>query len=182
MAQDNLHWLKDFLQDDLYLLPGDNVAIAPSETAAVSANQQPEITEPIAIPAEQTKQIIFNCLGPADSGFLILTHYPGEEYIAAAHLQPLEGILGRKNITTGGFTILNLAKQDVVSFNAIIQYFVPQRLLIMGADAIPDGLQMPALNTALQMADVKVLYTNNFEEMLPSDEKKRAFWAEMKNF
>ncbi|MET3978442.1 DNA polymerase III psi subunit [Mucilaginibacter sp. UYP25] len=136
----------------------------------------PKTTEPIV----QTPDNEFNYLGKNNKNFVVLVNYANEEHIAAAHLIALENILKRKELALDDVAILNVNKYAPVKLAALAAYFTPTRLVIMGADSLPEGIGKLPLNQPLQGKKTHVLYSFSFYEMMSSNDNKKLFWEQMK--
>lgn len=192
MATENPALLHYFLQDDLYLLNEDKSVyngqsaqpIVLTSLALSSAPVIPVIEAPkeqVATPVPETPKPTFKYLGGNKNRFLILVHYPADEHMLADHLGKLESTLGRKSLTMDDVAIVNTAKYTGSQHLDFITFFSPQKLLILGASAIPAGLTLPKLNTIEQLENRLQLFTHSFNEMLADREMAKAFWEQMKN-
>ena len=157
-----LHFI---LQDDIYLLNADKdlyySAILPP----------PEI---------KTEQPVFNYLGLNKKNFLILVHYPGHQFILDTHQTALESVLNRKSHALDDVAILNMHNYTGAELNHLLTYFEPKTMLILGQKAIPAGLDKPVFNTTANAGAYNLLYTFSFDEMMSSNENKKAFWDQVK--
>jgi hypothetical protein len=50
----------------------------------------------------------------------------------------------------------------------------------MGSNALPQGIASISLNRVQSLGNSMVLYTFSFDEMMDSNENKKAFWEQMK--
>lgn len=209
MKVDNPQAFRFIMQDEIYLLDKDKgVTITPPATApAVTEKQEPatasaEVTEqpvqiapivkepivspPVAIapqtpePVIQTVEAEFNYLGKNNKNFLVLVNYAAEKHITETHLAALQSILKRKDLDLDDVAILNVNKYAPVKLAALAAYFAPTRLVIMGKDALPDGIGNLPLNQPLQGKKTHVLYSFSFDEMMSSNDNKKIFWEHMK--
>ena len=167
MPTENAALLRYFLQDDLYLLNEDKTAYA---------------TTPVAQPETETKKTGFNYLGGNNEKFLILVNYPAHEHLEEAHLKALESTLARKQLMRIDVAILNLAKHTEHNAAEVLGYFKPAKILILGMDAILQGLPPTVFNTAEAKSNYRQLHTYNFTEMIADRDKAKAFWEQVKNF
>jgi len=177
-----LHFI---LQDELYLLNNDKSLYSSINTPVID-----EAIETIVevAPAAETVEVIavetpltFKHLGAGKTSFLILVHYPELEFIAEAHLSALENILKRKGLAMDDVAIVNMAKHSEVGFEHINRHFKPEKILVLGDKALPTGIGAIGLNLPLQLAGSTALYSFSFDEMMDSNELKKAFWDQMKN-
>lgn len=175
------------LQDDIYLLNSDKAALltadAPAAQPVIDVSKiESKQPEPVAAPVvTETPAPSYNYLGENKKRFLILTHYANDQYIAADHLAALQNILKRKDLEISDVAILNTGKNVDTGFDALMAFFNPQKLLILGNAALPKGIAQPVLNQPAQQANTTLLYSFSFDEMMSSTDNKKAFWDQMKN-
>lgn len=162
------------------------VAEQPAHIAPIVKEQlvsQPEaapVAPQIPAPVIQTVEAEFNYLGKNNKNFLVLVNYPAEKHITETHLAALQNILKRKDLDLDDVAILNVNKYAPVKLAALATYFAPTRLVIMGKDALPDGIGNLPLNQPLQGKKTHVLYSFSFDEMMSSNDNKKIFWEHMK--
>jgi hypothetical protein len=156
--------LRFIMQDDIYLLHDD-------KGQAIKTAAEPVI---------ETPAVQFNYLGGHKKKFLVVVHYPDHEFIADEHLAALQNILKRKEHSLDDVAILNMAKA-VADLEQLMTYFSPQKLLILGAEALPAKMLPPALNQPQKLADCMALYSFSFKEMMDNTDHKRIFWEQMKS-
>lgn len=164
--------LRFILQDEIYLLNEDKL------NYTKPGNQQTPAPQP------QTETVtlkpIFNYLGSNKKHFLVLTHYPDNDFIADDHLAALEAVLGRKSHTREDVVILNVAK-NTSEFVELLAHFKPQTMLILGEQAIPAGINQPQFNVVEKRDGITLLYTFAFDAMMNSVDNKKAFWEQVKS-
>ncbi|MFD0793170.1 hypothetical protein ACFQZX_06045 [Mucilaginibacter litoreus] len=178
------------LQDDIYLLENDKAIkhpISGSTTPAEATEPQNSPVTTIETPIQQivqsivtTDEPVFNYLGSNNQNFLILVNYPSDQHISTNHLTALENILTRKGFALADVAILNMHNYRSIKFAAMAAFFKPTRMVIMGKDALPDGIGNLALNKPMQGKRTHVLYSFSFDEMMSSSDNKRTFWENMK--
>jgi hypothetical protein len=204
--------LRFILQDDIYLLQSDKVAVSQAPQIPVGdVNAEPvienkeitlspsiiPISEPVTATASvtpteppaatpqitltETPAVQFNYMGGNKKRFLIITHYPTEDFIAADHLAALQNILNRKGYGMDDVAILNKATAAATAVTDLVNYFKPEKLLILGAAAVPAGMGVPPLNQPKKMKNGVLLHSFSFDEMMTSTDNKKAFWEQMKN-
>ena len=130
----------------------------------------------------ETLPVNFNYLGGHKKNFLIIVHYPGQEFIADNHLIALESILGRLGFSLNDAAILNRANYADATFDLLNDFFKPQKLLILGKSSLPAGIAAPDLNKPKQLDNCKMLFSFSFNEMMDNNELKKIFWEQMKQF
>lgn len=137
--------------------------------------------QPKTGPVVQTPAALFNYLGSNKKAFLIFTHYGDYDFMHDEHLAALQNILKRKEIELDDVALLNVAKTTSGKWADMYRFFAPKKVLVLGKEAIPEGLNVPALNTLKVTPTASLLYSFSFDEMMSSTDNKRAFWEQMKN-
>ena len=185
MKIENPAALRFIIEDDLYLLAGDRIAGQnPTTIVEQPASQtvaEPETQYTATQPEAETPVIDFKYKGGNKKHLLVLVNYLSVEFMEDAHLTALENILKRKDLALDDVAIVNLAKHPDQDKNELLDFFKPERLLIMGKDAVPAGLMVSALNQIGQTENIKTLYSFSFGEMMNSNDNKKIFWDQMKN-
>ncbi len=156
--------LRFIMQEDIYLLPADK------------AQQVSKPTESIS----KTQKIDFNYLGKNNKKFLVVTYYTDHEFIAGAHLTALESILKRKDYDPDDVAIFNIANHTDAGFEQLKNYFNPQKILVLGKSALPANIGTLLFNQPQKLAQIMVLYSFSFDEMMDDVANKKAFWEQMK--
>ncbi|MEZ2338105.1 hypothetical protein AB6735_20820 [Mucilaginibacter sp. RCC_168] len=205
MKVENPVALRFILQDELYLLNTDKAfyekrEILPPIVEEISESEiraqvsspaiqesQTEIKTPAidkipqeAKPEVKTPEPAFNYLGKNLKNFLILVHYPDQEFIAETHLAALQNILKRKALELDDVVILNMAQHRNITIAQLAAFFKPVKLLLLGKAAIPQGMTPLALNTPKTSGTRTALYSFGFDEMMDSVDNKKIFWELMK--
>ena len=165
MKAENPAALRFIMQDDVYLLPNDK-----SQTNEI-------VTEAVI----ETPAVTFNYLGKHKKSFLVIVHYPDHDFIVDAHLTALQNILTRKDHSLDDVAIFNIAQYTGTNFEQLTGYFNPQRILVLGKNALPQNIPATQLNQPAALAGCMVLYSFSFEEMMDNTDHKRVFWEQMKN-
>ena len=177
-----LHFI---MQDDLFFLNADknlyhNKVITVEVPVVETVITAPGTVSPVVEDTVVDKPVDFKYHGKNNKNFLVLVHYPTLEFIHETHLTALENILKRKGFEIADVAIVNLAKHDAVNIDELTNYFKPQKLLILGKNAQPQGIQPLALNVPQQVASLATLYSFSFDEMMDNNDYKKAFWEQMK--
>jgi hypothetical protein len=157
--------LRYIMQDDIFLLPAGIVKSA----------------ETIVETAVQTPDAVFKYLGNNKKNFLILVHYTAHEFIADTHLTALQSILSRKEYSLDDIAILNRANYITTGFELLAAYFNPQKILILGNEAMPVGIEPVQFNEPVQLGNCVALHSFSFDEMMDNIPNKKTFWDKMKN-
>ncbi|MBE9585001.1 hypothetical protein IM792_11125 [Mucilaginibacter sp. JRF] len=175
---------KYLFNDDVFLLSTEKHLFngATPVTEQPAAVQQPAVEAKAETPAEPIAPKPVQYLGQNKKGFVVLTYYTDAQFIAADHQAALEATLKRKDHTIDDIAIVNIAGNADVSLSALLQQLNPKRLLVLGKQSIPVGLNGTAFNQAQQINGLPVLVTFAFGEMMSSNDNKKAFWEQVKNF
>ncbi|WP_461448846.1 hypothetical protein [Mucilaginibacter sp.] len=177
MKTENPTALHFIMQDDIFLLNQDRAAYTFEAEPAEQAIEQEE-AQPVT--PVQTKQPEFNYLGGNKKNFLITVHYPGIDFMEESHLTALQNTLKRLGFEKEDIAILNLAAHEGADHEMIISYFKPQKLLLMGKNALPPYIPALKLNEQQINGNYKALFTFSFDEMMDSNDYKKIFWEQMK--
>ena len=164
------------MQDELYLLDNEKElhALTPPAVPIVSE------TSEIVLPVIETKPFSFNYYGANNKAFLIVVHYNDAEFMADTHLTALTAVLARLQYTIEDVAIFNLANYMDAAFDALLSYFKPQKLLFLGEKSLPTGLGAISQNKPKKIESIPLLFSFSFDEMMSDNEKKKAFWEQMK--
>jgi hypothetical protein len=165
MKIENPAALRFIMQEDIYLLPADKT------------EQPTAITQPVLT----TGVTAINYLGGYKKGFLIVAHYTNEEYMATGHMAALESILKRKEYNLDDVAIFNRFTYPDIDFEQTQAYFNPQKLLLLGKNALPANLPALTFNQPQKINEYVALYTFSFDEMMDNTPNKKAFWDQVKN-
>ncbi len=158
-------------QDDIFLLNSDKQSFR--DSPAPNA-QGPSLLE-TPIPG-------YNYLGGFKKKLLIVTHYPGADFMDQTHLGALESTLKRLSHELEDIAIFNLAGYQDAEFEALAGFFAPQKMLFLGENALPKGVAPPPFNKPGALNGSHALLTFSFDEMMSNNENKKAFWDQMKQF
>ena len=172
---ENTAALHFFMQDDIFLLNQDRDSY---NNAALPTEQPVKQPEPIAV--IETKAITFNYLGGNKKNFLVTVYYPGIEFMADAHLTALQNTIKRLGFELDDVAILNLANHEEADHDTIANFFNPQKMLLMGKNALPKNILPLKLNERQTQDNRTLLFSYSFDEMMDSNEYKKAFWEQMK--
>jgi len=152
------------LQDELYLLDKDK---------AMYAHAAPQ-------PIIETQPVNFNYLGGNKKNFLLVVHYTAFEFINDSHLIALQNIFKRMELDMDDVAILNRANYSDASFEHLTGFFSPRKLLLLGTDALPAGIETLTLNKLVVLNSCSTLFSFSFDEMMDNNDNKKAFWEQLK--
>jgi hypothetical protein len=157
--------LRYILSDDVYLLNNDKhqfIGIAPGE----NINESPTLN--------------LNYLGGNKKNFLVLVHYGDAKFMDDQHLNALENTLKRLNFELDDVAIFNISGNKEIGFEAMADFFKPQKLLILGKNAVPKGYETLSFNNITTVTNCRALRTFSFSQMMDNTENKKTFWEQMK--
>lgn len=185
--------LRYFLQDDLYLLntdkeaynnpqPQHNLTVEGLPVAATPAPVSNAAPTPPAPVIDETPAITFKYSGGNQKRFLVLCNYPAAQFMADAHLTALLNTVTRLNFTQQDLAIVNLFNYPAATYQELLEFFNPAKLLVLGAAALPAGLPNINLNQVQTIAKCQALYTFSFDEMMGNKDNTKAFWNQIKTF
>lgn len=157
--------LRYILSDDLYLLNSDK-----HQFTGVASKE--EIT---ALPA-----LNLNYFGGNKKNFLVIVHYVDATFINEQHLSALESTLKRLNFGLDDVAIFNISGNDEIMFQAVADFFKPQKLLILGKETLLPGNEPLPFNNITTLANCRTLHTFSFSQMMDNTENKKTFWEQMK--
>lgn len=158
--------LRFLLQDEIYLLNDDKAQYA-----------NPTISSPII----ETPKPVFNYLGSNKKNFLVLVNYADHDFMKDDHLAALESVLTRLDHTREDVAILNTSKHGWADQQQLLAHFTPEKMVMLGQQALPNGIDKLDLNRTQKIGNTILLYTFSFDEMMTNVENKKAFWEQMKN-
>ncbi|RYD90293.1 MAG: hypothetical protein EOP54_24200 [Sphingobacteriales bacterium] len=188
MKVENPAAFRFIMQDDVYLLNADKLSLAetPQPVADIPAIEAEPVTEPVAVqipePVIKTQKTTFNYLGKNQKQFLVLAFYPAHDVMHEGHFTALESTFKRKELGIDDIAIVNLAQNEGATFEQLTAQFSPKKVLVLGQDAVPPGLQITAFNQLQTTSTIAILQTFSFGEMMTSNDNKKAFWDQVKNF
>lgn len=119
-------------------------------------------------------------MGSNKKNFLVVVYYPTLEFIDNNHLVALENILKRLGFSLDDAAIFNKATHNELTIKQLIDFFKPQKLLLLGRQAMPDGLGPLTLNKLQRINNCHTLFSFSFDEMMDNNEHKKIFWEQMK--
>ena len=156
---------KFFLDDEIYLLEKEK-----SEFVNVEANLK---TREEASPE-------FHYYGANKKNFLILVHYPDVEFLVEKHLTALENTVKRLGFELNDIAILNISRFSGAKYEHIVDFFEPEKILVLGKNAASESFLKMETNKIQQVKNIKLLCTFSFDEMMDSVDNKKVFWELVK--
>ncbi|MFI5137557.1 MAG: hypothetical protein ACHQIM_07000 [Sphingobacteriales bacterium] len=153
------------MNEGIYLLDKDKTLSAPI---------------PPPPPLEQKQPDNFNFMGGNKKNFLVIGYYPEQATIDDKHFIALESIIKRLGYSLDDIAIFNIAKYTGATIQQLTDFFKPQKLLLLGRQALPEGIGQLALNKPQKLNICDTLLSFSFDEMMENNENKKAFWEQMK--
>jgi len=153
------------MQDELYLLNKDKI------TNNISSKP---------VPVVETPQADFNFMGGNKKNFLVVVYYPALEFIESNHLAALENILKRLGFSLDDAAVFNKATHNDITITQLMDFFKPQKLLVLGQQSLPVGIGPLTFNKPQRINNCHTLFSFSFGEMMDNNEHKKIFWEQMK--
>ena len=177
MKIENPAALRFIMQDEIYLLNKDKMLYQADEAPLTIETPQ---TAGTSVIIEKTLPVSFNYLGGHKKSFLVIVHYTEHEFIEEKHLTALEAIFKRLEFSLDDIAILNRANYTDAPFEHLMDYFKPQKLLLLGQKSLPTDMETLTLNVPKRLDNCNALFSFSFDEMMDSTDNKKAFWEQMK--
>lgn len=175
LITNNSNALRFLMSEDIYIV-NENTLSNPISLSEVVNEPVPEITK------EENQNTSFNYAGENNKYFLIIFEDKANPELNSGHKEMLMKIMSAKGLEMRDLAILNLSKYPEANFSQLKDFFSCNRITLFGID--PQRIALPAIaaNESVKHLDVKILASYSLEEMSISNDKKREFWAVMKNF
>jgi hypothetical protein len=186
------------LTEDIYIL--DKIAVNQvdnsEENAKVPITEQAIQTEkptPTAIPTLGTLQAAaavpeikkspeFTYIGENNKYFLILIDDVHNKEISPVHKETLLKIMTAKGLELRDLAVLNLNLFPNASVKELKEFFSCSKLVLFGIN--PQRIALPSIssNKVENHLNIKLFSTYSIDEMINDVNKKKDFWAIMKDF
>lgn len=167
-----LHFL---MNEDLYRFQEEEI-LQPEALHTNVAQVKDETIEA----REETADQGYEYYGENNRYILLLVDSPDHKVMAQKELDALQNTLSAKKLEMKDVAIVNLAHYPDATFQKLKEFFVCSSLVLLGVSCKRIKMQEVPLNLITTVEGTKVLATYSFAEMLDSNDKKRAFWNEMK--
>lgn len=186
-----LHFL---MTEDIYGLKEEMEAV-PAKAATTESIKPAAATERSEAPATEAikpavaagpsdaradQQPVFDYQGENNKYILLVHHTPGQKYLPSAELDALKSILAAKKMELKDVAILNLAHYPGASYLQLKNFFACSSIVLFGVQPAALKLSDLPMNALGAQDGLRILYTFSFPDMLKDNDRKRAFWAEMK--
>ncbi|MGX5688648.1 hypothetical protein [Arcticibacter tournemirensis] len=139
----------------------------------------PAVTAP-STEKEEESMPVFDYQGENNRYMLLLHDNPNQKLMPSGELDTLTTILLAKKMEIKDVAIVNIAQYPSVTWRQLKEYFACNSLVLLGVT--PRRLQLNEIpqNAVTSFEGMNVLFTYSFAEMLNNNDRKRAFWNEMK--
>lgn len=190
--------LRFLLTDDIYITDkgAENVTQKPENVEITSQSEEFIQEEKSSLtPAPQIETIIpkvevaepkkskeFSYIGENNKYFLILIDDTANKEINQTHKETLLKIMGAKGLELRDLAILNLNSFPGTSISELKDFFQCSKLVLFGIN--PQQIALPNIgaNKIENHHNIKLFSTYGIDEMINDVNKKKEFWAIMKDF
>ncbi len=123
---------------------------------------------------------VFDYQGENNRYMLLLHDNPSQKLMPSGELDTLKTILLAKKMDIKDVAIVNIAQYPSATWRQLKGYFACSSIVLLGVP--PGRLQINEIqqNAVTPFEGMNVLRTYSFSEMLNNNDRKRAFWNEMK--
>ncbi|WP_291400917.1 hypothetical protein [Daejeonella sp.] len=134
-----------------------------------------------AVP-EIKKSPEFTYIGENNKYFLILIDDANNKEISPIHKETLLKIMTAKGLELRDLAVLNLNLFPNASVNELKEFFSCSKLVLFGIN--PQRISLPSIssNKVENHLNIKLFSTYSIDEMINDVNKKKEFWAIMKDF
>lgn len=190
--------LKFLINDDIYIInkKTENEVNKPINAEVVSqlkeiVQEEKTIVNPatqiqthaasVEVP-EEKKSKEFSYLGENNKYFLILISDTINKEISPLHQETLLKIMGAKGLELRDLAILNLNSYRDTNIDELKDFFQCNKLVLFGI--APQQISLPSIgaNKVEHHQNIKLFSTYGIDEMINDVNKKKDFWAIMKDF
>jgi hypothetical protein len=186
------------LTEDIYVLDKMTVNQVDKSEETVKApiteeTIQIEKQTPTAIPTLETpqasaavpeikKSLEFTYIGENNKYFLILIDDANNKEISPIHKETLLKIMTAKGLELRDLAVLNLNLFPNANVNELKDFFSCSKLVLFGIN--PQRIALPSIssNKVENHLNIKLFSTYSIDEMINDVNKKKEFWAIMKDF
>ena len=186
------------LTEDIYILDKKAVPQAdkPIESEKIQVSEKTEQTEkllstpsPNIEPIKKSAEIVeprktqqFNYIGENNKYFLILIDDASAKEISSIHKEMLLKIMAAKGLELRDLAVLNLSLFPDTKIQELKEFFSCNKLVLFGIN--PQRIALPSIssNKVESHQSIKLFSTYSMDEMINDVNKKKEFWAIMKDF
>ena len=186
------------LTEDIYILDKKAVPQAdkPIESEKIQVSEKTEQTEkllstpsPNIEPIKTSADIVeprktqeFNYIGENNKYFLILIDDASAKEISSIHKEMLLKIMAAKGLELRDLAVLNLSLFPDTKIQELKEFFSCNKLVLFGIN--PQRIALPSIssNKVESHQSIKLFSTYSMDEMINDVNKKKEFWAIMKDF
>lgn len=186
------------LTEDIYILDKKAVPQADKaiESEKIQVSEKIEQTEkPLSTPSpniepiqkspaivEPRKTQEFTYIGENNKYFLILIDDASVKEISSIHKEMLLKIMAAKGLELRDLAVLNLSLFPDTKIQELKEFFSCNKLVLFGIN--PQRIALPSIssNKVESHQSIKLFSTYSMDEMITDVNKKKEFWAIMKDF
>ena len=186
------------LTEDIYIIDKKAVPQAdkPLESEKIQVPEKTEQAEkplstpsPSIVPIQKSAEIVepkkaqeFNYIGENNKYFLILIDDASAKEISATHKEMLLKIMAAKGLELRDLAVLNLHLFPDTKIQELKEFFSCNKLVLFGIN--PQRIALPSIssNQVENHYSIKLFSTYSMDEMINDVNKKKEFWAVMKDF
>lgn len=152
------------------------------EKISQTAAPQIETITPKMDVAEAKKSKEFSYIGENNKYFLILIDDIANKEISQTQQETLLKIMGAKGLELRDLAILNLNSFPGTNISELKDFFQCSKLVLFGIN--PQQISLPSIgaNRVENHHNIKLFSTFGIDEMINDVNKKKEFWAIMKDF
>jgi hypothetical protein len=145
-----------------------------------STNIEPTQKSPAIVEPKKTQE--FNYIGENNKYFLILIDDASAKEISSVHKEMLLKIMAAKGLELRDLAVLNLHLFPDTKIQELKEFFSCNKLVLFGIN--PQRIALPSIssNKVESHQSIKLFSTYSMDEMINDVNKKKEFWAIMKDF
>jgi hypothetical protein len=176
MAVNQVHKLEETVKVPI---TEQTIQIEKQTPTAIPALDTPQASA--AIP-EIKKSLEFTYIGENNKYFLILIDDSTYKEINPIHKETLLKIMTAKGLVLRDLAVLNLNLFPNANVNELKEFFSCSKLVLFGIN--PQRISLPSIssNKVENHLNIKLFSTYSIDEMINDVNKKKEFWAIMKDF
>lgn len=180
----NLIALSLLINEDIYVLNNPSATVLNKQTTLPDAENTQTIplkTQPITIPTlTQNIKPNYNYIGDNNKSILILVNETDFDILNNADMLALNKLLAARKLQQKDVAILNIQKNNHLSFKLLKDFFGFNKLVLFGIN--PKVLEITGIiaNQICNFEDIPILGTWHLKQMQLDEKKKLTFWTEFK--
>lgn len=188
----NIHALRLFFNDDIFLVDDKNIEYAdqpqivdsgarPEEVKAAAHIEKAAIsTGEVSSEGNSATVATFTFLGGNQKSILILVNDEENDVSNEEGREVLRKIVLAMQLKTADFALLNYAKYPKTSFAALKTFFNPLTVLSFGVGLAELGINQVEVQEMLDISGSKVIVAPNLKQLVDDASAKKALWMQLK--